>query len=122
MNHGLFPGFTLPRGLTAGATYPEIKPREFSGTAYTLVPDDVDAFLLTTSASAVTITIPPGLLTPGKAVHFMQLGAGQITIAAGAGVTIRKTGASKTRAQYSVISIMRIGIDLWACFGDIASS
>lgn len=122
MNHGLFPGFTLPRGLAAGATYPEIKVRELALTSRTLAGDDVDTFFLTLSGSATTITIPRGLLTPGKAIHVQQIGAGQVTITGQTGVTIRVAGAAKTRAQYSVISILKIGVDLWAAFGDIASS
>lgn len=122
MNYGTFPGFTLPRGLAGGATYPEIKVRELPLTALTLADGDVDTLFLTLSGSSTTITIPRGLLTPGKAVHVQQLGAGQVTIAGATGVTIRVAGAAKTRAQYSVISIMKIGADLWSCFGDIASS
>lgn len=122
MNAGLFPGFTLPRGLGAGSTYPEIKVRELPLTTRTLAPDDVDTFFLTLSGSATTITIPRGLLTLGKAIHVQQYGAGQVTIVGQTGVTIRVAGAAKTRAQYSVVSILKIGADLWACFGDIASS
>jgi hypothetical protein len=127
MNQGNLLGFTRVRGIPAGESYPEIKVRYISATSYVLQGADVDWLLLTTSSSAVTITIPPELsVKNGAAVHFGQHGSGQLTVSAGSGVNLRTAGTAKTRAQYSVISIMKADpnndLRQWYLFGDFASS
>src|SRR5262249_10121285 len=69
-----------------------------SGTIYTLVLGDSNTVVETTNSSAVTITVPPNssvAFPVGIPVYFFQSGSGQITVSAGAGVTIR-TAASLT--------------------------
>lgn len=124
MNFGLYPGFTPARSLAPGASYPEMKIRHTPLTAFTLTGGDVDTLIVTEAATTVTVTVPTALLTPGKAIHFQQDGAGQIVLSFATGVTPKVAGATKTRAQNSVISMLkrRDTPEIWAVFGDIASS
>lgn len=127
MNQGNLLGFTRIRGIPPGESYPEIKVRYITVTAYTLTATDIDYLLLTTSGSAVTITIPSTLtVKDGSAIHIGQHGAGQVTVSAATGVNLRTALTGATRTQYSVISLMRADPDntlnQWYIFGDLASS
>lgn len=96
-----------------------------SGTTYTLVVGDAANKLVTLSnASAITLTVPPSIFATGNTINIQQIGAGQVTLAQGAGVTITSTGATasapKLRAQYSGASIICTGTDTFTVVGDIA--
>lgn len=77
-----------------------------------------------TSATGITITVPPNSSVAfpiGTIIEIAQVGAGQVTVAAGAGVTINSAGALlKTRAQYSAISLRKRATDTWLLSGDLA--
>jgi hypothetical protein len=97
------------------------------GTTYTFVLTDKDDLVTASNASAQTYTIPLNssvAFPTGSLVNLIQIGAGQVTIAATGGVTLASTGATsaspKTRAQYSVITLIKAGTDSWYATGDIA--
>ena len=94
-----------------------------TGTSYTLASGDVNVLVTASNASAITVTVPPSVFTAGQQVHLQQLGAGQVTFAAGSGVTITSTGATaaapKTRAQYSACTIICTGTNTFTILGDI---
>lgn len=81
-----------------------------SGTTYTLALGDVNSLVQTSNAGAVTVTVPPSVFSAGNQINLQQIGAGQVTFAAGSGVTITSTGATaaapKTRVQYSAVTIV----------------
>jgi len=98
-----------------------------TGTTYTFVLADDCKLVTASNASAITVTIPPVssvAYSTGTQLNILQKGAGQVTFAAGAGVTIRSTGASATapklRAQYSSATAIYEGSDVWYVIGDIA--
>jgi hypothetical protein len=98
-----------------------------TGTTYTFVLADDGKFLTASNASAITVTIPPisSVAYPvGAQLNIIQKGAGQVTFAQGAGVTIRSTGATATapklRVQYSSATAVHEGSDIWYVVGDIA--
>ena len=100
---------------------------EQTGTTYTLVLADNGKFITSSNTSAITVTIPPNssvAYATGAQVNIIQKGAGQVTFAQGAGVTIRSTGATATapalRAQYSSATCIYEGSDIWYVVGDIA--
>lgn len=74
-----------------------------AGTTYSVVAADAGKVKETTNGSAVTVTVDQ--LTAGDVVEFTQYGAGQITLTAGSGVTLRAPGGLKTRAQYSSLAL-----------------
>jgi hypothetical protein len=96
-----------------------------TGTTYTTIAADAAAKLVTlTNASAITVTIAPGLYSTGEQINFAQLGAGQVTFQGGAGVTVVSTGATaatpKCRVQYSTATAICTATNTWLVVGDIA--
>jgi len=98
-----------------------------TGTTYTFVLTDDGKFVTGSNASPITVTIPPAssvAYATGAQLNIIQKGAGQITFAAGSGVTIRSNGATsaapKLRAQYSSATAVYEGSDVWYVIGDIS--
>lgn len=96
-----------------------------TGTTYTLVLTDSAKFVTLSNASAITATIPPNssvAFPVGTQVNLMQLGAGQVTVAAGLGVTLRSAGSKfKTSAQYAVATALKIASDEWVLVGNVSA-
>lgn len=94
-------------------------------TTYTAVLGDDGKLVTLDNASAITVTIPPNGTVAygiGTQINFMQLGAGQVTIAAGAGVTLRSAGSKlKTNGQYAVATCCKIATDTWVVIGNLAA-
>jgi hypothetical protein len=96
-----------------------------TGTTYTLVAADASYKLVTASnAAAITVTVPPSVFTAGDVINLQQIGAGQVTFAQGAGVTITSTGATATApkltAQYSACSIICTASNTFTVIGDLS--
>jgi hypothetical protein len=96
-----------------------------TGTTYTLVAADASYKLVTASnAAAITVTVPSSVFSAGDVINLQQIGAGQVTFAQGAGVTITSTGATSTapklRAQYSACSVICTASNTFTIVGDIA--
>jgi hypothetical protein len=95
-----------------------------TGTTYTLVAADLGKIVTLSNAGAITLTVPPSVFASGNIINIQQIGAGQVTLAQGAGVTITSTGATasapKLRAQYSAASIICTGSNTFTVIGDIA--
>lgn len=77
------------------------------------------------SATAKNVTVPPNssvAFAVGTVIEVRQVGAGQVTIVAGAGVTLRSAGgALKLRAQYSAASLLKVATDTWSVQGDLTT-
>lgn len=73
--------------------------------AYNLTATDNGKIIQSTSASAITVTIPAGLPT-GFNCTIVQMGTGQITFS---GTYLNRSGFTKTASQYAVVSIMHLG-------------
>ena len=95
-----------------------------TGTTYTLVAADLGKIVTLSNASGITLTVPPSVFSTGNIINIQQIGAGQVTLAQGAGVTITSTGATasapKLRAQYSAASIICTGSTTFTVIGDIS--
>jgi hypothetical protein len=96
-----------------------------TGTTYTLVAADASYKLVTASnAAAITVTVPPSVFTAGDVINLQQIGAGQVTFAQGAGVTITSTGATSTapslRAQYSACTVICTASNTFTVIGDLS--
>lgn len=96
-----------------------------TGTAYTLNLHDAGRMVTMNNAAANAITVPPNSSVPfgiGDSIDVASLGAGQTSVAAGAGVTIRSTnGRLKLAGQYTVGTIRKIGADEWLLAGDLTA-
>jgi hypothetical protein len=116
-------GSTGPTGPT-GAAGAVLAITSQTGTTYTLAVTDVNDLVTASNASPITITIPPSVFSANDTVNIAQTGAGQVTFAQGAGVTINSTGATATapklRAQYSTASVICTASNTFLVVGDIA--
>jgi hypothetical protein len=94
-----------------------------TGTSYTLVAGDKDKIVTANNAAAITITVPPSVFTANEIVNVAQYGAGQVTFAQGAGVTIRSAGAISTapklRQINSASSVICTASNTFLIVGDI---
>ena len=72
-----------------------------TGVSYTLIASDATKLVTLTNAAAITLTLPPSVFSTGQQINLAQLGAGQVTFAAGAGVTIVSTGATAAAPKIS---------------------
>lgn len=92
---------------------------------YTLALTEKGAIVEGNSASALVFTVPPNTSVAfdiGTIIEFVQIGAGQLSIAAGSGVTIHSSNSKlKLTGQYSGASIYKRGTDEWNLMGDLAA-
>lgn len=97
-----------------------------TGTSYTLVAGDVGKLVTMTNGSASTLTLPQdsdATFATGTYVDISVLGAGQLTVQAGSGATLRVSGlTAKSRAQYARLGVQKIAANTWQLFGDLAAS
>ena len=95
-----------------------------TGTTYTLVAGDLNDLVTLSNAGAITLTVPPSVFSANDVINIAQIGAGQVTFAQGAGVTINSTGAvataPKLRVQWSSASIICTASNTFLVVGDIA--
>jgi hypothetical protein len=95
-----------------------------TGTSYTLVASDQDKLVTLSNANPITLTVPPSVFSAGQLINIQQIGAGQVTLAAGVGVTITSTGATsaapKLRAQESGATIVCKAANTFTVFGDLS--
>jgi hypothetical protein len=74
---------------------------------------------INSTGSAITITVGNNL-TAGQRIDFVQTGSGQITFAAGSGVTLNSKGAKlKTAAQYSGATVLCLASGSYLLVGDL---
>ncbi len=110
--------------VVGSAEYDNLTLNAQTGTTYTLVLTDAHKFVTLSNASAITLTVPPNssvAFETGDQVNIMQLGAGQVTVAAGSGVTLRSASSLvKTSAQYAVATLVKIDTDTWVLLGNLA--
>jgi hypothetical protein len=93
--------------------------------SYTLVLSDADKLVEMNVGSANNLTVPLNssvAFPTGTQILLAQYGAGQTTIVATSGVTVRSNGGKlKLNVQYSGATLIKIGTDEWYLFGDIVA-
>lgn len=92
----------------------------------TLALSHADRFLRCNSATAMTVTIPPQSTVAWAdetQIEGAQWGAGQVTFAPGAGVTIRAHAdfGLKTKGQYSPFTLKRVAENEWLLCGHLGA-
>jgi hypothetical protein len=95
-----------------------------TGTSYTLVLGDAPKFVTMTNASASTLTVPPNssvAFPVGTIIEGAQLGAGQVTLTPGSGVTINGTPGLKVAAQYGTFGLLKTATDTWLAYGRLSA-
>ena len=117
-------------GLSGGATSGTVTLRQklaFNAqttTGYTLVVGDLNQLVTLNNAASINLTVPPSVFSAGDVINIAQIGAGQVTLLQGSGVTINSTGATSTspklRARYSAASIVCTTANTFLTIGDLA--
>lgn len=95
------------------------------GVAYTLLIGDQGKTVEMTNAAANNLTVPPNSAVAfpiGTSILIAQGGAGQTTIVAGAGVTLKKSETLKLRKVDAIASILKTAADTWRVFGDLEAA
>jgi hypothetical protein len=85
---------------------------------------DKDKAIESTSASALTFTVPTeaSVAFPvGTVITVVQAAAGQLTIAGAGGVTVYGTPGLKLRAQWSTAQLVKRSANVWYLSGDLAA-
>jgi hypothetical protein len=106
-----------------GTWHQQLTAPTVSGTNYTLLLTDVNKIVEMSAGGANTLTVPPNSSVAfpiGSTVTIGQYGAGQTTIAAGAGVTLRaNNGNLKLAGQYAVAGLIKRATDEWWVAGNL---
>ena len=93
--------------------------KTIGGTSYTLLATDAGKLLVFTNSSAITVTVPPDVLTQGDVVCIRQGAAGQVTLTAGAGVTFASSdNLLSTRTQSAQIALIADGANQFGVIGE----
>jgi hypothetical protein len=87
---------------------------------YTTVAGDAGSLIRSTS-TAITITIA-NVLSVGQRIDFAQFGAGQVTFAAGAGVTLNSADSNlKTAKQYAGATVECVASGVYWLVGNLGA-
>lgn len=103
---------TIATGFDSAVAIPTYNAQ--TGTTYTFALSDIGKTVTASNAGASTYTIPPqaSVVWPtGTTINITNLGAGVVTFAAGAGVTVTNTAV--TLAQYASAALVRTGLNAW---------
>lgn len=93
--------------------------------SYTLALTDAGKAVEMNVASANNLTVPPNssvAFPTGTVIEVCQIGAGQTTIVAGSGVTIRTPETLVMTGQYSTVSLRKRATDTWVLAGDVEAA
>jgi len=102
---------TLPSPLASSAL-----------TVVNLALSNSEGVVVTTAATATDVRIPlnAGQAFPiGTKITIIQEGAGQVTIAPTAGVTVNSAVGLKTNAQFAVAHVVKTATDTWYAYGNL---
>jgi hypothetical protein len=100
-------------------------PNAQTGTTYTFILTDSATLVTFANASPITATIPANSSVAfpiGTQINILQIDAGQITVAASGGVTLRSEASRvKTRAAYAMATIVKLGTNEWVIVGNVVA-
>ena len=93
--------------------------------AGTLALTDAGKVVETSVATGNNLTVPPNVDVPfpiGTQILVIQVGAGQTTLVAGAGVTLNaKSGNLKITGQWSAVTLIKRATNTWVAIGDLSA-
>jgi hypothetical protein len=95
-----------------------------TGTTYTLVLADKNKIVELNNAAAIALSVPADdtvNYSTGTQITLLQTGAGQVTIAGVAGVTVNSTPGLKMRAQWSSVTLLKRAANTWVAMGDLST-
>lgn len=92
--------------------------------SHTLALSDAGAQVEVASASATTVTVPTDAAVAfpvGSTILLVQAGAGQVTVAGAAGVTVNATPGLKLYGQWSTALLVKRAANVWLLSGDLSA-
>jgi C4-dicarboxylate-specific signal transduction histidine kinase len=96
-----------------------------TGTTYTFVLTDQGGLVTASNAAAQTYTVPPNASVAyavGTQIGVLQIGAGQVTIAPGAGVTVTAYGsATKIVGAGGLAVLVKVATNTWWLAGAVTT-
>ena len=119
---GSFTNATHDHSSTGGGGPINIALNSQTGTAYTAALTDNNKIITLDNSSAITLTVPLNssvAFPTGAMVNFMQLGAGEVSVTGASGVSVSSPNGYKTRAQYSLATVIKLSTNSWVLIGDI---
>lgn len=94
-------------------------------TSYTLALADIAKCVRLNNANATVLTVPNNATVAfpnGTQILCAQIGAGQVTVSGGTGVTVNSRGSAlKSAGQWALWTLVKDGTDTWMMSGDITS-
>ena len=118
---GTLSGPTITTPTINGGSY-NLNINSQTGTSYTLAAADNGKIVTLDNANAITVTVPANssvTLPTGAMVNIMQKGAGEVSVTGATGVSIQSGNGYKSRAQYSLATVIKLDTDSWVLIGDI---
>jgi hypothetical protein len=100
-------------------------PNVQTGTSYTLVLADAFKLVCMDNAAANTVTVPPNSAEAfpiNTRVDLGQDGAGQTTVVAGSGVTIRTPETLKIRKRWAKATLIKRDTNTWDIEGNLEAA
>ena len=93
---------------------------EQTGTTYTIVSGDAQTTVMVNNGAGTTVTIAD-VLSPGERIDFVQKGAGAITFAADAGVTLNSADSLlNSSGQYVGVTVICEATNTYYLIGNLA--
>jgi hypothetical protein len=96
-----------------------------TGTTYTIAASDAGDVVTLTNASPITVTVPTNAsvgFSIGTQITLAQMGAGQVTVAGAAGVSVYSADSNlKLRTQYSAGTLIKTATNTWLLIGDLGA-
>lgn len=93
-----------------------------TGTTYTLVLGDAGKYIRLDNAASIVLTVPPNsdvAFPTGTTIHLRQVGAGQVTVAEGSGVTVLTPDTLNLANIGATASMTKVDTNTWEIYGDL---
>ena len=113
-------GPTGPQGVVGPTGSMTLSSTSISTATYTLQLGDVDKMLQVTVGCNIYIPTDAEVNFPlGTTVNLVQLGASTVFVLPNSGATLRCASATRTRTQYSAVSLVKLAVNEWLLIGDL---
>lgn len=99
-----------------------IQIKDVTSENYVLVLDDDAKYLRIKTDNPTTVTVPSNTAVEfliGTQITFAWIGAGSIEFLKDVGVVINTPDLLKLRKQFSVLTLIKVGVDEWDMMGDL---